>query len=79
MEPGHPVSRFILHPSSFILLFAAQLALAQPVRITQKPDGLVHGIFYVSATVAENVVRVELYVNGVKWSEAHDGARCAQG
>jgi len=31
----------------------------------------VHGTLYVPVTVADNVARVELYVNGVKWSEAH--------
>ena len=30
-----------------------------------------HGILYVPATVAENVARVELYVNNVKWTDAH--------
>ncbi|HEY8182567.1 MAG TPA: VWA domain-containing protein [Thermoanaerobaculia bacterium] len=40
------------------------------MRITLKPDGLVHGLLYVPASVAENVVRVELYVNSVKLSEA---------
>ena len=45
-------------------------AFAQPVRITQKPEGLVHGILYVPASVAENVTRVELYVNSVKYAEA---------
>jgi len=55
------ISAFCLLPSG----------LAQPVRITQKPEGLVHGILYVPATVADNVTRVELYVNNVKWTEAH--------
>jgi Ca-activated chloride channel homolog len=57
----------------FLLLSAICLlpsAFAQPVRITQKPEGLVHGLLYVPASVAENVVRVELYVNSVKLSEA---------
>jgi len=30
----------------------------------------VHGTLYVPVTVADNVSRVELFVNGVKWSEA---------
>src|SRR5438477_5077199 len=51
------------------LLLSAPL-LAQPVRITQKPEGLVHGTLYVPVTVADNISRVELFVNGVKWSEA---------
>ncbi len=70
LGPAVRANQFILHPSSLILLFAAQIAFAQPVRITQKPEGLVHGMLYVPASVAENVVRVELFVNGVKWTEA---------
>lgn len=61
-------SGFCLLTFGFCLLPSAS---AQPVRITQKPEGLVHGVLYVPATVAENVTRVELYVNNVKWTEAH--------
>ncbi len=64
------VKRFIPHPSSLIPFLIAAAALAQPVRITQKPEGLVHGMLYVPASTSEPVVRVELFVNGVKWSEA---------
>jgi VWFA-related protein len=64
-----------LLPSAFCFLISAfwllPSAFAQPVHITQKPEGLVHGMLYVPASVAENVVRVELYVNGVKWTEGH--------
>ena len=63
--------KFIVHRSSFIVFLFASAVLAQPVRITLKPEGLVHGTLYVPATVAENVTRVELYVNNVKWTEAH--------
>jgi VWFA-related protein len=59
-------SAFILLLSSFIL----PTAFAQPVRITQKPEGLVHGTLYVPASTSEPVTRVELYVNSVMWSEA---------
>ncbi|HYS53130.1 MAG TPA: VWA domain-containing protein [Thermoanaerobaculia bacterium] len=62
--------RFIPHPSSLIPFFIAAAAFAQPVKITQKLEGLVHGMLYVPASVGENVVRVELYVNGVKYTEA---------
>ncbi len=58
---------------AFILLFLSFIvppAIAQPVRITQKPEGLVHGTLYVPASTSEPVVRVELFVNGVKWREA---------
>src|SRR5438093_6570921 len=49
-------------------------AFCQPVRITQKLEGLVHGMLYVPASVAENVTRVELYVNGVKYTEGRGRA-----
>jgi VWFA-related protein len=62
--------KFIPHPSSLIPFLIAASALAQPVRITLKPEGLVHGLLYVPASVAENVARVELYVNSVKLTEA---------
>ncbi len=42
---------------------------AQSVRITSKPESLVHGDLYVPISTADNVARVELLVNGVKWSE----------
>ncbi len=56
----------LLLPSAFCLLPLE----AQPVRITQKPTTLVHGTLTVAATNAENVVRNELFVNGVKYAEA---------
>ena len=49
---------------------AAPVAIAQPVRITRKPNDLVHGTLTVPVTNAENVVRDELYVNNVKYAEA---------
>ena len=64
------MKKFIPHPSALIPFLFVATAVAQPVRITQKPEGLVHGMLYVPASVAENVTRVELYVNGVKWTEA---------
>ena len=63
--------KFLVHLSSFIVLLIATAAVGQPVRITQKPEGLVHGTLYVPASVAPDVTRVELLVNGVKWTEAH--------
>jgi Ca-activated chloride channel family protein len=73
MHDGSSVSdhvKFIVHRSSFIVLFWASAALAQPVRITQKPAGLVHGTLVVPVTNAENIVRDELYVNNVRYTEA---------
>jgi Ca-activated chloride channel family protein len=53
-----------------LLLVLPQLAIAQAVRITQKPEGVVRGDLLVPVTTAENVARVELLVNNVKYSEA---------
>jgi VWFA-related protein len=64
-----PEVKFIFHLSSFIVLLAANTALAQSVRITQKPESLVHGTLHVPISTAENVARVELFVNNVKLSE----------
>src|SRR5438067_12207772 len=71
MELVCAMKKLIPHASALIPFLVAAAAFAQPVRITQKPQGLVHGTLYVAATVAENVTRVELYVNNVKWTEAH--------
>ena len=63
--------KFIVHRSSFIVLLLAASLHAQPVRITQKPAGLVHGTLVVPVTNAENVVRDELFINNVKYAEAN--------
>ena len=65
--------KFIVHRSSFIvllLLLTAAAASAQTVRITEKPEGLVHGIVDVPIAATEPVERVALFINGVKYSEA---------
>ena len=64
---------FILHPSSLILFLflVANSAAAQSVRITSKPEGLVHGDLYVPVSTSEAVARVDLFVNGVKYAEGH--------
>ena len=64
------MKRFIPHPSSLIPLFFAAALQAQSVRITQKPEGLVHGTLYVPVSTAPPVERVELFVNGVHYSDA---------
>ncbi len=63
--------KFIVHLSSFIVLLAANAAHAQTVRITSKPEGLVHGDLYVAVSTSEAVSRVDLFVNGVKYAEGH--------
>lgn len=51
------------------LLFLTSSLVAQSVHITLKPEGLVHGDLLVPISTSEPVTRVELFVNGVKWSE----------
>jgi len=65
------VKRFSVFPFAVLLccLFADGAA-AQTVRITQKPDGLVHGDLMVPVTTADPVTHVALLINGVKWVEA---------
>jgi Ca-activated chloride channel family protein len=62
----HRVTRRIL---PLVLLIAA-VANAQSVRITQKPQGIVRGDLQVPISTTENVARVELLVNNVKYSDA---------
>lgn len=52
-----------------LLLLATQTAFAQSVQITQKPASLVFGDLPVSIQTSEPVVRVALFINGVKYSE----------
>jgi Ca-activated chloride channel family protein len=49
-------------------LLAATAAHAQSVRITQKPDNLIHGNYVVPISTSENVARVELFINNVKYA-----------
>ena len=63
--------RFIVHRSSFIvLLLVAFSATAQTVRITDKPSNLVHGELYVPIVATDPVMRLELLINGVHYSQA---------
>ncbi|MGH9422339.1 MAG: hypothetical protein ACRD3J_20350, partial [Thermoanaerobaculia bacterium] len=52
-----------------LLLLATHAAFAQSVQITQKPASLVYGDLPVSIQTSEPVVRVALFINGVKYSE----------
>lgn len=56
---------------AFIFLTISLTALAQesPVRITLKPQGLVHGMLTVPVSTSPEVVRVQLLINGVPHSE----------
>lgn len=63
--------RLIVHRSSFIVcLLFAFTATAQTVRITDKPNNLVHGELYVPIVATDPVVRLELLINGVHYSQA---------
>jgi Ca-activated chloride channel family protein len=62
--------KFIVHRSSFIVFLFAVALHAQTVRITQKPEGLVHGTLHVPVSTAPPVERVELFVNGVHYADA---------
>jgi Ca-activated chloride channel family protein len=63
---------------SILLLLIAATAGAQTVRITQKPEGLVHGTLYVPIAATEPVQRLELLINGVKYSEGDGRALTAE-
>jgi Ca-activated chloride channel family protein len=54
---------------SLLTLLLAATAGAQTVRIAEKPEGLVHGTLYVPIVATEPVQRIELLINGVKYSE----------
>ncbi len=60
---------FLLRKLLLLLAFLASAAGAQTVRITEKPEGLVHGLIDVPIVATEPVQRLELLINGVKFSE----------
>lgn len=63
--------RFIVHRSSCVVLLLAALSLnAQTVQLTDKPTTLVHGTLNVSVVATPPVTRIQLTINGVKFSEA---------
>ena len=51
-----------------VALFAAA-ARAQTLHITDKPQGLVSGTLYVPIVASDEVQRIALFINGVKFSE----------
>ena len=72
------MTRFILHPSAFILLVATFTLHAQTVRLTEKPDSLVHGTLNVPVVATDPVVRIALFINNVKFTEAAGKTLTAQ-
>ena len=64
------IRRVILLLSSVILLSLISASVhAQSVLITQKPSSLVYGSLPVPVQTTDPVVRVALFINGVKYSE----------
>jgi len=62
-----------------VLLFAfASIGSAQTVRITDKPTGLVSGVLNVPIVATAPVERIELTVNGVRYTEARGQVMTAQ-
>ena len=55
---------------AFLALFIASTAVAQTVRITEKPTGLVAGTLVVPVVATEPVERLVFTINGAKWAEA---------
>lgn len=62
----------------FLLLLITVSLSAQTVRITDKPTRLTSGTLYVPVVATEPVQRLELFINGVKHSEAAGRVMTAQ-
>jgi len=61
-----------------VFLFAAVSLRAQTVRITEKPDTLVHGLLNVPIVAAAPVTHVALFINNVKYTESPTPSMVAQ-
>ena len=73
------MKRFIVHPSSFIVLLALSTSLgAQTVRITEKPTGLVSGTLNVPVVAEGPVERLALFINGVQYTASPGQRMTAQ-
>jgi Ca-activated chloride channel homolog len=73
------VKRFLVHPSSFLVLLALTVSLgAQTVRITDKPSGLVSGTLQVPVVATAPVERLELVINGVPFTSTPGQRMTAQ-
>jgi Ca-activated chloride channel family protein len=73
-----PLSRLRSFIPPLLLLLAATALNAQTVRITQKPEGLVHGTLNVPIVATDPVARIALFINNVKFTEAPGKAITAQ-
>ena len=63
---------------SVVALLWAFAVHAQTVRITDKPEGLVHGTLNVPVVATDPVVRLALFINNVKFTEAPGKSMTAQ-
>ncbi len=67
------MNQFRVSRAAIFFLLALSLSAtlsAQTVRITEKPSGLVSGTLYVPVVATEPVEKLELYINGVRHSQA---------
>jgi Ca-activated chloride channel family protein len=71
-----PVLRRLLLP--LLCLALAGTAAAQTVRITAKPEGLVHGTLNVPIAAEAPVARLALFINNVQYTQADGTALTAQ-
>src|SRR5436305_6556850 len=72
------VIRRVIFQLASLVIFCGLAAHAQTVRITQKPEGLVHGTLNVPVVATDPVVRLALFINNVKFTEAAGKAMTAQ-
>jgi VWFA-related protein len=72
------VKRIAQLSSLVALIFCAATLGAQNVRITAKPNGLVHGILKVPIVAESPVEKLALLINGVKYSESPGRTMTAQ-
>src|SRR5258708_13552738 len=68
------VDRLVIRRLSLLLLLISTAAFAQTVQITSKPTALVYGNLFVPVQTREPVVRVALFINGVKFEEKPGGS-----
>ena len=72
------MKRVIRYPLSVIAFVWTVAVSAQTVRITDKPEGLVHGTLNVPIVATDPVVRLALFINNVKFTEAPGKTMTAQ-
>ncbi|MEA2237564.1 MAG: Ca-activated chloride channel [Thermoanaerobaculia bacterium] len=68
------VDRLVIRRFALLSLLISTAAFAQTVQITQKPSTLVFGNLFVPAQTHDPVVRVTLFINGVKFAEKPGGS-----